>query len=185
MTSGAGSTTGTRRRGVRRREPAGKPGGDGPAGGGHRGGREAEGFRRSKEGGGNWERKGGTRPNFGRNSDVFDGFSWTALPLASDGHTNKKMMGMLGFGLGGQHTAGRTECTYQVQLLMSGLPRTSLLIRPILAFSLAPVCKPRLFSFGLECAVLRRACDEPFVCVLCRPPPFGVRFWTRGQCCLT
>ena len=86
--------TGTRRRGVRRREPAGKPGGDGPAGGGHRGGREAEGFRRSKEGGGDWERKGGTRPNFGGNSDVFDGFSWTALPLASDGHTNKKMMRM-------------------------------------------------------------------------------------------
>ena len=73
---------------------------------------------------------------------------------------------MLGFGLGGHHAAGRTECTYQVQLLMSALPWTSRLSRPILAFSLAPVLKPRLFAFGFECVVLRRAWEEPFVCVL-------------------
>ena len=191
MTSGAGSTTGIRRRGVRRREPAGKePGGDGPAGGGHRGGREAEGFMRSQEGGGDWERRGGRRANIGRDSDVFDGRHclWHQtdtqienMMACRDGWMPRNAGFRLGPGaycrahrihLPGPapHVGASLDFplnrTHPCVQLGTCLQTTSLFFW--LRVRSPPACMGR--------AIRVRSC---------RPPLVGVGFWTRGQCCLT
>ena len=173
--------------------PAGKePGGDGPAGGGHRGGREAEAFRRSQEGGGDWERKGGRRANFGRDSDVFDGFSWTALPLASDGHTDKQMMDCrdgrmprnAGFRLG--------QAAYcRARRLHSPGPAPH--VRASLDFpfnrthpcgQLGTCLETTSLSFWLRVRSPLACMGRAIRVRSCRPPPVGMGVWRRGQCCL-